>query len=229
MLHSFCSQLLRNETDSLSMELFERVEKERERMLDIAHDCFTAADKAWLTGVEKGTGEDQDERWLHHYMLGKIAEKRSRPLDEFVGHYQRAAQLLEESSASYPKRISYNTPPHLSIEALEIYYRIHSNCLKSLMSMEGGRNPPDAALTSSIYKHLQTASKGFFAQGGRRSSVEQKDDGGAAPEKAEGVKRKAAAKSEEEEERAAKKCAVEPSMKRFFFLLNRCPPSVIAN
>ena len=65
MLHSFCSQLLRNETDSLSIELFERVEKERERMLDIAHDCFLAADKAWLSDVEKGNGGD-DERWLHH-------------------------------------------------------------------------------------------------------------------------------------------------------------------
>lgn len=198
MLHSFCSQLLRNETDSLSIEQFERVEKERERMLDIAHDCFVAADKAWLTDMEKGNGDD--ERWLHHYMLGKVAEKRSRPLDEFVDHYQRAAKLLEEASAAYPKRISYNTPAQLSVEALEVYYRIHSNCLKSLMTLEG--RPPDSALSSVIYKQLQVAAKGFFAQGGRRSSVEQKED---AADK-EGVKRKA---SKQEDERAAKKCAVD--------------------
>ena len=49
-------------------------------MLDIAHDCFQAADKAWLSEVDKNSGLDQDERWLHHYMLGKVAEKRGQPI-----------------------------------------------------------------------------------------------------------------------------------------------------
>jgi len=188
----------------LSIELFERVEKERERMLDIAHDCFLAADKAWLSDVEKGNGGD-DERWLHHYMLGKVSEKRSRPLDEFVEHYQMAAKLLEESSATYPKKISYNTPAHLSVEALEIYYRIHSNCLKSLMSLEGA--PLDPALSAGIYKQLQIASKSLFALGGRRSSLEQKEE--VAPtEQKEGVKRKA---SKSEDEKVAKKLALDSS------------------
>ena len=80
MLHSHCSQLLHNQTDSLSIELFERLEKEKDRMLDIAHDCFQAADKAWLSEADKNSGLDQDERWLHHYMLGKVAEKRGQPI-----------------------------------------------------------------------------------------------------------------------------------------------------
>lgn len=187
MLHSFCSQLLRNETDSLSIEMFERLEKEKERMLDIAQDCFIAADKASV----KGGGDDQDERWLHHYMLGKVAEKRSKPFSELIEHYQRAAQLLEESSAAYPKKISYNTPPQLSVEALEIHYRIHSNCLKALMSLEG--RAVDIPLYNSISKQLVKVSDGAFARGGRRISVEQKDE---VADKT--IKKRKASKHEEE-------------------------------
>lgn len=196
MLHSFCSQLLRNETDSLSIEMFERLEKEKERMLDIAHDCFVAADKASLTGLEKGTCEDQDERWLHHYMLGKVAEKRSKPFGELIEHYQRAAQLLEESSAAYPRKITYNTPPQLSVEALEIHYRIHSNCLKVLMSLED--KAKDVVLFCCVSKQLQIASNGAFARGGRRVSIEQKED----VQEKDAKKRKA---SKHEEDKPSKK------------------------
>lgn len=201
MLHSFCSQLLRNETDSLSIEMFERLEKEKDRMLDIAHDCFVAADKASLSGIKKGNGDDQDERWLHHYMLGKVAEKRSKPFSELIEHYQYAAKLLEESSASYPRRIPYNTPPQLSVEALEIHYRIHSHCLKTLMSFEG--RPQDIAAYFGISKQLQMASSGAFAHGGRRVSIEQKEE---ILEK-ETKKRKA---SKHEEEKPTKKTNVDP-------------------
>ena len=196
MLSSFCSQLIRNETDALSIELFERLEKERERMLDIAHDCFVAADKSWLVAVEKDNTEEQDERWLHHYMLGKIAEKRAKPFVEFIQHYQRAAELLEESSAAYPRKISYNTPAHLSVEALEIYYRIHSNCLKALMHLQDKSSDEDLSLA--VFKQLELTAKGCFACGGRRSSVEQKEESDKEP-----AKRKASSKHENES--AAKK------------------------
>lgn len=165
-------------------------------MLGIANGCFLAADKSWLAEVEKGSSVDQDERWLHHYMLGKIAEKRARPFDEYVGCYQKAAQLLEESSAAYPKRISYNTPGHLSVEALEIYYRIHSNCLKVLMTQEGKQI--DIELCRTVARQLEIASKGAFASFGKKP--EAKQDG---CEK-ETVKRKA---SKHEEERPSKKSA----------------------
>ena len=208
MLHSFCSQLLRNETDSLSIEMFERLEREKDRMLDIAHDCFIAADRASLTGMKKGNRDDQDERWLHHYMLGKVAEKRSKPFGELIEHYQRAAKLLEESSATYPKKIPYNTPPHLSVEALEIHYRIHSHCLKTLMNLEG--RPQDTAACFEISKQLETASKGAFALGGRKVSVEQKED---ILEK-EAKKRKA---SKHEDEKPTKKTNVDSGISFHFF------------
>ena len=85
MLHSFCARLQNHQADSLNIELFKRLEREKERMLDIAHDCFLTADKAWVAEVERnGSDVDQDERWLHHYMLGKVAEKRSRPVGEYL-------------------------------------------------------------------------------------------------------------------------------------------------
>lgn len=40
--------------------------------------------KLWYT--EDGQ-EMQDERWLHHYMLGKIAEKRQEPASQYIPHY----------------------------------------------------------------------------------------------------------------------------------------------
>lgn len=146
--------------------MFERLEKERERMLDISNDCFLAADKSWLAGLEKDSSGEQDERWLHHYMLGKVAEKRAKSFSEYIAYYQKAAQLLEESSAAYPKRISYNTPGHLSVEALEIYYRIHSSCLKVLMNQEGKQQ--DVELCRIIYKQLEVASKGAFVCFGKK-------------------------------------------------------------
>ena len=202
MIHSQCSRLLHNQTDSLSIEMFERLEKEKERMLDIAHDCFVAADKAWLAEVGKGEegAVDQDERWLHHYMLGKVAEKRAKPVEEYLANYQRAAVLLEEASAAYPRRITYNTPPLLSVEALEIYYRIHSNILKTLLNHEG--RPMDPKLAAVLNKHLEEAAEGLFTNEGRRSSVDDKET---AKEK-EAVKRKASSKHEEEN--AAKKIMV---------------------
>lgn len=45
--------------------------------------------------------------------------------------------MLNENKATYPEKISYNNPPHLSIEALEIHYRINASILKYLELHEG--------------------------------------------------------------------------------------------
>lgn len=101
MLHSLCGRLLHHQTDSLSLDLFERLEREKERMLDIAHDSFQAADRAWraqrrrspsAAGTAVASADHDDERWLHSYMLGKVAEKRQRPAEEYlVRHLFRPA------------------------------------------------------------------------------------------------------------------------------------------
>ena len=95
---------------------------------------------------------------------------------EFIGHYHQAAMLLEEADAAFPMKIGYNSPPQLSVEALEIYYRIHSNILKTLLNSEG--RPLDPALALTLAKYLKLAANGLFAKGGKKpaSSTEQAKD-----------------------------------------------------
>jgi calcineurin-binding protein cabin-1 len=87
---------------------------------------------------EEDDDDGWDERWLHHYMLGKIMLKFGAPVQDGLGHFQRASDLLEEVGAAYPKKINYTSPQYLALEALEIYYRIHATSLKQLMLWEEG-------------------------------------------------------------------------------------------
>lgn len=76
--------------------------------------------------------ESHDEQWLYHYMLGKVAEKRKEPPDAVIAHYVESARCLYEHNASYPFKISHGNPQHLSVEALEVYYRITACVVKYL-------------------------------------------------------------------------------------------------
>ena len=42
--------------------------------------------QAWLELLTRHE-EVQDERWLHHYMLGKIAEKKEEDITVALNHY----------------------------------------------------------------------------------------------------------------------------------------------
>jgi len=50
----------------------------RDEMLLLSERCFTSA-----LGIEDG------EAWLHHYMLGKIAEKLKKSPGVYLEHYQK--------------------------------------------------------------------------------------------------------------------------------------------
>ena len=91
--------------------MFDILEAKKETMMDTAVDCFTKANKVnkiksqynnvLLTineinlilislKVWYSIGETvglQDERWLHQYMLGKVAEKRDRDRHSYLQHY----------------------------------------------------------------------------------------------------------------------------------------------
>lgn len=67
---------------------FEAIESQKESMLDTAHECFTAANIAWCPEEN-----EHDERWLHYYMLGKIAEKRKQDPACFLDHYHKVMYL----------------------------------------------------------------------------------------------------------------------------------------
>lgn len=125
-VHSFCSRLLKTETDSLSMEMFTKIEEEKDKMLSLTEQCFKTVEKL-----------DQEEPWLPQYMLGKVAEKRGEAPVVFLQHYRAAAKLLFESNALYPLSLNYEPPQHYAFEAHEVHYRIHASILKHLEIMEG--------------------------------------------------------------------------------------------
>lgn len=87
VVHSFCSRLLKQETDTLSMERFEILETRKEEMLEIAYQCFQACARLFI-GTKDGT-IPHDERWLYQYMLGKIAEKKNQEPPVYLEHYAK--------------------------------------------------------------------------------------------------------------------------------------------
>lgn len=91
-------------------------------MLEKARHSFTMAQSI-----------DSDELWLTYYMLGKVSEKKSGNLLSTLDFYMLADLCLYLDGATYPKKINYYNPSYLSIEAIEIHYRIHASILKYLI------------------------------------------------------------------------------------------------
>ena len=89
-VHSFCSRLLKQETDTLSMERFAALESRKENTLDIAMNCFISVNRMFLTNLDESANL-QDERWLNHYMLAKIAEKKNEDPPVFLDHYNKVS------------------------------------------------------------------------------------------------------------------------------------------
>uniref|UniRef100_A0AAR5P9I3 Calcineurin-binding protein cabin-1 MEF2-binding domain-containing protein n=1 Tax=Dendroctonus ponderosae TaxID=77166 RepID=A0AAR5P9I3_DENPD len=133
LVHSFCSRLLKYESENFSMEKFELLESEKESYLDSSGNSLEHAIKLY----EIDSSNEPDERWLQYYILGKIAEKKRKEPSEYLQYYVTASNLLNENKALYPEKISYNNPQHLSVEALELHYRIHASILKYLELHEG--------------------------------------------------------------------------------------------
>ncbi|XP_050089319.1 calcineurin-binding protein cabin-1-like [Anopheles aquasalis] len=153
-IHSFCSRSLKLLSDTLSMESFALVETHKERCLDIAFSCFNKVSLEKISSpelskeVEKEQQQQQqqqhqhqqqqqesgnnheDEIWLHHYMLGKIAEKKKEHPAVYLTHYLKSAKYLYECNATYPIKINHSSPSQLAIEALEVFYRINAAIIK---------------------------------------------------------------------------------------------------
>ena len=98
------------------------LDKRIEEMFLHASYCFTSS-------LETDCDE---EMWLHYYVLGKIAEKENTL--KALHYYDLADKCLYLAGACYPEKINYYNQQHLSIEALEVHYRIHACALKSLLS-----------------------------------------------------------------------------------------------
>ncbi|XP_049819856.1 calcineurin-binding protein cabin-1-like isoform X2 [Aethina tumida] len=132
MVHSYCSRLLKFESEKFSMEKFELLESQKEHYLDSSGTSLENA-----IALYEDNDNETDERWLQYYIIGKIAEKKQKEPTEYLQYYVTASNLLHENSATYPEKINYNNPQHLAVEALELHYRINASVLKYLESNEG--------------------------------------------------------------------------------------------
>lgn len=122
-------------------------------MLETARHCFTSAARC--------EGDGDEEEWLIHYMLGKVAEKQQQPPTVYLLHYRQAGHYLHEEAARYPKKIHYHNPPELAMEALEVTLQVQSRmlgqeCLPAL-SPEAGAHSPSDSLASPLVTRLCSA------------------------------------------------------------------------
>ncbi|XP_045675715.1 LOW QUALITY PROTEIN: calcineurin-binding protein cabin-1 [Phyllostomus hastatus] len=155
-LHSFASRQLKQWKGELPSELVQQMEGRRDSMLETARHCFTSAARC--------EGDGDEEEWLIHYMLGKVAEKQQQPPTVYLLHYRQAGHYLHEEAARYPKKIHYHNPPELAMEALEVYFRLHASILKLLGKPEFGVG------AEVLVNFMKEAAEGPFARGEEKNT-----------------------------------------------------------
>ncbi|XP_027779006.2 calcineurin-binding protein cabin-1 isoform X1 [Marmota flaviventris] len=155
-LHSFASRQLKQWKAELPPELVQQMEGRRDSMLETARHCFTSAAHC--------EGDGDEEEWLIHYMLGKVAEKQQQSPAVYLLHYRQASHYLHEEAARYPKKIHYHNPPELAMEALEVYFRLHASILKLL-------GKPDSGVGAEVLVNfMKEAAEGPFARGEEKNT-----------------------------------------------------------
>uniref|UniRef100_A0A4W3H7P8 Calcineurin-binding protein cabin-1 n=1 Tax=Callorhinchus milii TaxID=7868 RepID=A0A4W3H7P8_CALMI len=150
-LHSFASRQLKQWKMELPTEVVQQMAERRDSMLETAKQCFLSAAHC--------EGDGDEEEWLIHYMLGKIAEKQKQPPKEYLQHYKKGAHNLHEDAAHYPRKIHYHNPPDLAMEALEVYFRLHASILKLLEKKEVVID------CEMLFSYIKQAAHGPFARG----------------------------------------------------------------
>lgn len=86
----------------------------------------------------------------------------------------QASELLHENNAQYPRRVSHKSPQNLSIEALEVHYRIHASILKYLEQHEG--KPLKKSLGRLFHWHLKSCSEGPFMKYQSKLNEKKKEE-----------------------------------------------------
>uniref|UniRef100_A0A3B1JKM7 Calcineurin binding protein 1 n=1 Tax=Astyanax mexicanus TaxID=7994 RepID=A0A3B1JKM7_ASTMX len=168
-LHSFASRQLKQWKNELPGELVKQMQERRDSMLETAFQCFKSASACG--------GDCNEEEWLIHYMLGKIAEKRELPPKDYLQLYKQSAHYLHEEAARYPRKIHYHNPPDLAMEALELFFRLAATILKLLEEepdevVEPAKNVLDYEL---FFNMLAEAAVGPFARGEEKSMPKTSD------------------------------------------------------
>ncbi|XP_030074198.1 calcineurin-binding protein cabin-1 isoform X1 [Microcaecilia unicolor] len=155
-LHSFASRQLKQWKTELPADVVQQMEERRDSMLETAKQCFSAASRCECDGDE--------EEWLIHYMLGKIAEKQKQSRAVYLQHYKQAGHYLHEEAARYPKKIHYHNSPELAMEALEVYFRLHASILKLVEKMDSSMD------SEMLFTFMKDSSEGPFARGEEKNT-----------------------------------------------------------
>ncbi|XP_069475989.1 calcineurin-binding protein cabin-1 isoform X2 [Ambystoma mexicanum] len=155
-LHSFASRQLKQWKAKLPAEVVKQMEERRDGMLETSRQCFSSASRC--------EGDGDEEEWLIHYMLGKIAEKQKQDPKIYLQHYKMAGHYLHEEAARYPKKVHYHNPPALAMEALEVFFRLHASILKLV-----GKADPDMDVEL-YFTLMKEASEGPFAKGEEKNT-----------------------------------------------------------
>ncbi|KAK3753418.1 hypothetical protein RRG08_056311 [Elysia crispata] len=151
-LHSHASRQIRyRNMFNISGEMLLASRSRRTEMLRVARNSYHRANEC--------EGDCPEDDWLTHYMMGKVAEKQGESPKVFLEFYNKAALSLHEEEAEYPAKLQFNTlPPHLALEALEVFFRIHATSLKLLLA---GCSPQCLLILDSF---VTDAQKGYFAR-----------------------------------------------------------------
>uniref|UniRef100_A0A9J8AA99 Calcineurin-binding protein cabin-1 n=1 Tax=Cyprinus carpio carpio TaxID=630221 RepID=A0A9J8AA99_CYPCA len=163
-LHSFASRQLKQWKHELPME------ERRDSMLEMASQCFQSASRC----------DGDEEEWLIHYMMGKIAEKRKLPPKDYLQLYKMSAHYLHEEAARYPRKIHYHNPPDLAMEALELFFRLGATILKLLENEEDDGEQSEQQMKLLNYElffnMLAEAAVGPFARGEEKTTSKTSND-----------------------------------------------------
>lgn len=200
-VYSFCSRLLKQASENLSMNDFESLEAQKEDMLNSTYRCFTTVIQEQLNSTPD---KENDEVWWYYYMLGKVAEKRNKSPSVYLPHYIKAMKSLHEADALYPQKINYNSPQYLSIEVLEIHYRIHASILKFIEQHENKSIPISAGKV--FLKSIEEWKQGPFCKKSKKDEVNNDvieiKSGEACPQAANILKRSISDAGEEDNQEA---------------------------
>ncbi|XP_073675244.1 calcineurin-binding protein cabin-1 [Garra rufa] len=163
-LHSFASRQLKQWNQELPPDLIKQMEERRDSMLETASQCFQSASRC----------DGDEEEWLIHYMLGKIAEKRKMPPKDYLQLYKKSAHYLHEEAARYPRKIHYHNPPDLAMEALELFFRLSATILKLLENEEDDCEQSEQQMKLLEYElffsMLSESAVGSFARGEEKTA-----------------------------------------------------------
>jgi tetratricopeptide (TPR) repeat protein len=152
-IHSYISRTLQNNSEDLTMDMFEILERKKEELLKQALACY---EKTLEIFEREGIDEDDvDERWLVYFMMGKIKEKYATPIVDCLEIYLTSMKYLKKNKVVLPRKINYDSPQTFALEALEVYYRVHASVLKHLARIEANKERLDTNIGRKIYDVLR--------------------------------------------------------------------------